>query len=381
MPTDEVLALLEQFRLMTNDCIRIGLVEGVTSLKSLSQKAYKQLGGYKVLSYYKLCSISAATGILRNYRKALRKHQHPTVPYARRPRLTTCYGFKIKDGLLLLPIKFHQTISIPLNSHSLAVLAKVNVDSVTLTEHKISISFSRAVTKVNSTEYIGVDRNLDNVTIADSTGEAERLDLSEATRIKAKYRKTISRIHRNDVRVRYQIFSKYGTIERNHVQQILHRASKIIVLEAKRKHYGIVMEKLTGIRRLYRQGNGQGSNYRFRLNSWSFAELQRQIDYKARWEGIPVIYVNPNGTSVKCSMCGSRMARIPEENRKLKCASCGFMVDRDVNAARNLAARGLRFRPDGWVGEGMVEGPTKVILKLDTHQSSQQPKTWQNQQQ
>ena len=61
---------------MLNDCIRIGLAENVTSLKSLSLKAYRQLSGYDVASYYELCAISATTGILRNYRKAKRKNLH-----------------------------------------------------------------------------------------------------------------------------------------------------------------------------------------------------------------------------------------------------------------------------------------------------------------
>jgi putative transposase len=323
--------------------------------------------------------MSVASGILRNYRKAVRKLHHSTVPCARNPRLTTCYGFKIKAGYLLVPIKFHQVISIPLNNHTLGVLADVKVRSITLTTHKVSISFSREIPQTRTAGYLGVDRNLDNVTIADSAGEGLRFDLSEATRIKAKYREVKSQVRRNDVRVRQRIFSKYGTKERNRVEQILHGASKKIVQEARSKQYRIVMERLTGIRRLYRQGNGHGSNYRFRLNSWSFAELQRQIHYKAQWEGIPVIYVKAGGTSAKCSICGSRMARLPEENRTLKCTDCGFTVDRDMNAARNLAARGMRFRPDGWVGEGMVEEAVKVILKLDTHQPSYESKTWQNQ--
>jgi len=94
-PTPETAWLLEQFRQMLNDCIRIGLAENVTSLKSLSLKAYRQLSGYDLASYHKLCAISATTGILRNYRKAKRKNPHVKEPYARRPRLTTCYGFKV----------------------------------------------------------------------------------------------------------------------------------------------------------------------------------------------------------------------------------------------------------------------------------------------
>ena len=100
------------------------------------------------------------------------------------------------------------------------------------------------------------------------------------------------------------------------------------------------------------------------MNAWSFTELHRQIEYKARWESIPVIYVNPSGTSVKCSICGSRMK--PDENRTLKCRSCGFTVDRDVNAARNILARGMRFVPVASALEAMVQEPqSRAILKVD----------------
>ena len=50
-PGPEILQMLEQFRRMLNDCIRIGLAENVTSLKSLSTKAYGQLAAYDVMSY------------------------------------------------------------------------------------------------------------------------------------------------------------------------------------------------------------------------------------------------------------------------------------------------------------------------------------------
>jgi transposase len=76
------------------------------------------------------------------------------------------------------------------------------------------------------------------------------------------------------------------------------------------------------------------------------------------------MYVNPYGTSVKCSIFGSRMK--PEENRKLRCRSCGFMVDRDVNAARNILARALRFGAVASASEAMVQEPRRrVILKVD----------------
>ena len=202
---------------------------------------------------------------------------------------------------------------------------------------------------------MGIDRNLDNVTVVDSNGSTTRHNLSEATEIKAIYREVKSRLNRNDSRIRQRVYSKYGVRQRNRVRQLLHKTSKQIISEAKRRRSAIVMERLTGIRKLYRKGNGQGRVYRARMNGWSFAELQRQVEYKARWEGLPVIYVKPYGTSVKCSICGSRMK--PEENRQLRCHSCGFTVDRDVNAARNILAAGMRALRFGVVapaGEAMV---------------------------
>ncbi len=356
-PNSQLLGLLEQFRQMVNDCIRVGLAENVSSLNSLSLKAYGELERYDAMSYYKLCAISKAAGILKNYRKAKRKCKRVKQPHARRQQLTTCYGFKISGESLQLPIKPRRKIKIPLNHHTLQVLSEPHLTarSVTLTATTIAIAYSKDAPTIDPSGLMGIDRNLDNVTVADSNGSILRHDLAEATEIKALYREVKSHLNRNDARIRQRVYAKYGVRQRNRVRQLLHRTSKQIIAEAKRSRSAIVMERLTGIRKLYRKGNGQGRGYRARMNGWSFAELQRQVEYKARWEGLPVIYVKPYGTSVKCSICGLRMK--PEENRTLKCRSCGFTVDRDVNAARNILAAGMRALRFGAVapaGEAMV---------------------------
>ena len=313
------------------------------------------------MSYYKLCAISKATGVLRNYRKAKNKNPETREPHARRPQLTTCYGFKIraKAGVLLLPFKPKQPLPISLNAHVLRVLSEpgIQVRSVTLTKERLSISYEKEVESIRPRGLIAIDRNLDNLTTADSDGEVTSQNLAKATEIKAIYLEIRSHMRRSDVRIRRRVSEKYGRKQREKVKRILHHASKQIVLDAQRRQFGIVMEKLTSTRKLYRAGNGQGRGYRGMMNSWSYYELQRQIEYKARWEGMPIIYVNPSGTSVKCSICGSRMARIPEENRELKCCSCGFTVDRDINAARNVLARGVRFAPVELPVEAMGQEP------------------------
>ena len=358
----EILELLESFRCMMNDCIRIGLENKITSRESLSYKAYHELSKYKGIPSNRLTAISKAAGLLKNYRKTLKKKSNAKPPYVKNAFVVTHYGIEIENGVLKLPFQTRGQahlptyVLIPLTKHTLTVLGGFKVRSITLTKQNLSITYSKDVAEIKPVGFVGVDRNLNNITTADSNGHIERLNLSKVTEIKSKYREVKRHFKRNDVRISKHINGKYGRIQRDKVQQILHRASKLIVQQAKLNKHCIVMEDLKGIDNLYHKGNGQSRNYRAKLSGWGYGELQRQIQYKAEWEGIPVIYVNPWGTSSRCAKCGSRMvsARKPEERRVLECSKCGFTVDRDVNAAMNLAARGLRFKPVASASEAMV---------------------------
>src|SRR2546422_3725602 len=257
----------------------------------------------------------------------------------------------------------------------------LSVRSVTLTPDSLSLTYSKETVEIAPEGYVGIDLNLDNVTTASIDKMVWRYDLSKVTQTKSTYRYVKSRFQRNDARIRTRIFSKCGERQRNRVQPLLHNVSKRIVENAKTKRYGIVMERLTGIRRLYRKGNGQSRNYRARMNSWSYGELQRQIEYKARWEGVKVIYVPARNTSKRCSICGYKT--LESTQRQLWCPKCGTILDRDETAARNLAAGGLGFSPDGPPGEAMVEErePENAtpILKVDGGKISHQcDETYQN---
>ena len=83
------------------------------------------------------------------------------------------------------------------------------------------------------------------------------------------------------------------------------------------------------------------------MNGWSYYEAQRQIEYKARWAGLPVIRLSrreTRGSSVSCPRCGERLQSDKRLGRKLWCGKCRIVMDRDMVAAINLARRGrVRF--------------------------------------
>ncbi len=98
------------------------------------------------------------------------------------------------------------------------------------------------------------------------------------------------------------------------------------------------------------------------MNSWVFGETQRQIDYKARWVGIPDWYVNPRGSSSHC-LCGSRV--VPLGDRKLYCPVCDKTWDRDDLASKNIMACAVpQVRPLKGSDEGN-ETTTAPILRAD----------------
>ena len=68
-------------------------------------------------------------------------------------------------------------------------------------------------------------------------------------------------------------------------------------------------------------------------------ELRRQIEYKAAWNGVSVLVADRWFASSKtCSKCGNVKETLTLSERVYRCEVCGAELDRDLNAALNLAA-------------------------------------------
>jgi putative transposase len=88
------------------------------------------------------------------------------------------------------------------------------------------------------------------------------------------------------------------------------------------------------------------------IGQLGMGEFRRQIQYKADQAGVRVHVADRWFPSSKtCSACGAVRAKLTFAEREFICQSCGTRLDRDLNAARNLAALADRvvlgeLRPD-----------------------------------
>jgi len=114
------------------------------------------------------------------------------------------------------------------------------------------------------------------------------------------------------------------------------KLAKQIVLKALRRGHAIALEDLNGLRK--RAGN-VNDIVAWKFTMFAYRRLQHAVIAKAIEYGVPVIIVNPKGTSSKCPICGHKLTYI---HRLAICEKCGFIADRDVVGAMNIWLRALQ---------------------------------------
>ena len=75
-------------------------------------------------------------------------------------------------------------------------------------------------------------------------------------------------------------------------------------------------------------------------------EMRRQLIYKTRWYGSSLAICDRwFPSSQTCSACGAR-TKLPLSQRVFRCAACGLDLDRDTNAAINIATHAVAVTSD-----------------------------------
>jgi putative transposase len=133
----------------------------------------------------------------------------------------------------------------------------------------------------------------------------------------------------------------------------LHKATTALA----QQHQVIVVETLncSGMRA---RGGARKRGLNRSLADAALAEIRRMLGYKTRWYGSHLVEVDRFYPSSKtCSACGRRKPNLTLADRIFHCDGCGARIDRDLNAAINLARLGEPHRGEqSPTGSGPVEG-------------------------
>jgi putative transposase len=90
-------------------------------------------------------------------------------------------------------------------------------------------------------------------------------------------------------------------------------------------------------------GAAQKAGLNKSIQDAGWGHFLRILAYKAAWAGKRAEAVSPAYTTQDCSGCGERIAKSLSVRTHV-CTSCGLILDRDENAARNIQWRGQRLR-------------------------------------
>jgi putative transposase len=187
----------------------------------------------------------------------------------------------------------------------------------------------------HSKVYLGVDRGIRHIAVASNnnfySGSALREVKSRNFRLKRSLQKKGTRSakrHLFCLRGREQRFQK----------DVNHCISKAL-LSSVPPNSTLILEELTDIRQNAKVR--RKSRQKRELHNWAFYQFQTFLAYKAMEKNITIEYVDPAYTSQQCSKC-DHISRANRLKSQFHCRKCGFSLNADLNASRNIRSKYLR---------------------------------------
>lgn len=214
-------------------------------------------------------------------------------------------------------------------------LPQVNTKSATISRQAdrwfISFRFEVETQTSRNTSVVGVDLGVKNLATL-STGE-----VVNGAKSYKKYESKLSGmqwLHRHKIigsnnwkKAQLQIAKLHRRIA-NIRKDTLHKFTTLLA-----KNHGVVVIEDLNV-------SGMIANHKLAksIQDMGFFEFRRQLTYKCELYGSKLVVVDRWFPSSKtCSSCGTKKKTLGLDERVFQCDHCGFVIDRDLNAAINLS--------------------------------------------
>ena len=349
IPVDAPKDLIEEyFR------VKQGALEYVLSKVRLSGKAHLSLDkeerrelrdsllrGWRFSKHYVDSAINSVIGLVKGwitlYNRG-RAREHPKI--TRRSIYVKNTLFIFKSGILRISIEPNRRyLEVDLTKHRWVPQDFDRLGGLVLTEKYLIITVKKSV-EPRADKWASFDVNLMNVT-ALINGGVKRYDLKELYHIHRVYeakRQRIQRLSELKPKASEKLMQKYSRRERNRAKDFMHKLTTEIAGELKESNSGAIMEKLKGIKQRVLSNSKEQNR---KLSKWNARTFQFMLEYKLKWLGLPVKYVDAKNTSKTCPLCSGYL--VAYGGRLMKCEKCSLTMDRDVVAVLNLEMRGAGF--------------------------------------
>jgi putative transposase len=333
-----LLGLMRRYREALNYAIRVVIENRALSLSKAHRLLYDTLKErYSLPPKVAIDCYREAIAIAKSW---LNNPNRGNMPRARAPRiwLTNKQSYRVKDGYIEL-----------LGGYKLRVIGwdkRYDVypsgDAILIfKDDKLILEVSKRVPK--PAKYIpsgvlAVDINEKHIVVGNSQHEHRFETVVEralhykllAERLQKKYSSTRYNawLRRKGIKRR---ISRFHSKAKRIIDDWAKKTSHEIVALAKRHQYAVAREDLTNLVNNFRK---LPKEHKVSLLILSYRRLEQWIDWQCEKNGVPIIIVEPRGTSTICPKCSSRL--IENSYRNLKCPKCGFKADRDTVAVMNI---------------------------------------------
>ena len=247
--------------------------------------------------------------------------------------------FKQKDKKIWIPrlgwVKCYEDLRFEGKTNSVVVNKRAGMYFAV-----INIETNNIPTKSENQAVVGIDLGIKTLaTLSDGTVFENPKALKSNLKCLKRLQRGLSRKVKgsnNRKRQQQRLAKKYYKVSCIR-SNALHQATSYIT-----KTYGtIVLEGLNV------KGMSKNIKLSQAISDVGFGEFRRQIEYKAKWNGVDVVIANRFYPSSKlCSCCGHKKEVLKLSERTYNCSNCGASIDRDLNASKNLANLALLGIPE-----------------------------------
>ena len=306
-----------------------------------------------------------AIAILRSYKK----NNNGELRIIRAERLAMRIDselIRIENNKLRITIKPHEYeyIDIIDKNKKFNEYSRYKLSEVLLTDNRVCITFRVGTLNkpVMDDNIIGFDLNfksVDYTVIKDNNiFDVDSIDTSDIAKTQRDYARKRTKIqkHIKNPAKRDRKLMEAGHRQKNTVMDKLQKLTTEIVNDNRDKTF--VFEDLTDIKKEGKKknknnkdskvineksnknnnknNNNKSKRFRTDINRWPYRLFQKLIDYKSKNR---TLYVNPDGTSSECPVCGGKLRHpIWKES---KCINCGVTFNRDRLSSLSISVRGL----------------------------------------